>query len=364
MTQWMLVSRECLMIALFIIFRDLWVTSPAHHEYIIGICTSNSSFICALAGILDVRQHLANRCQSLTISVYHEYEGEYARACTDLVDYAAAYSRRNELPISTPVTAHSESGRPQILPGRHRYTQVFAIPSTRIATFIRDFVSRVTALEFVLIDCNATYGDWSTLMIDPKTTRKYPLSLIELRVAFAYTSPPPALLIDAPRSTFYPPRCQKDTPMDCWFDGVKKLVVRDANAYFVAFLTTACPLLERVESTADFCKEDVPVRMRGPLVFMRLPRTTAWPGVTGRDTIPRPDLEELWEAELQGLPSIPPSTVPVKTGKPFIPSETPSLRQVSTILKQLMSPYKRRKIISGASRSVSFGDAKDFDPRP
>ncbi|KAJ7019206.1 hypothetical protein C8F04DRAFT_1148432, partial [Mycena alexandri] len=67
MAQWTLASREWLILVLVIVFRDLWIISPAHYEYtIIDICNSNSSFICELAGISDVRQHIAKNCQSLT----------------------------------------------------------------------------------------------------------------------------------------------------------------------------------------------------------------------------------------------------------------------------------------------------------
>ncbi|KAJ7933031.1 hypothetical protein B0H13DRAFT_2307310 [Mycena leptocephala] len=100
-----------------------------------------------------------------------------------------------------------------------------------------------------------------------------------LHVTFAYTSPPPRLLLDAPRGTFYPPPWpHAEMPRRCRFDGVRRLVVRDANADFVAFLTTTCPRLERVESTAEFCLKDVPQSVsedvRAKLAFVRLPRTT------------------------------------------------------------------------------------------
>ncbi|KAJ7659977.1 hypothetical protein B0H17DRAFT_1095639 [Mycena rosella] len=122
----------------------------------------------------------------------------------------------------------------------------------------------------------------------------FPLSLIELHVTFAYTSPPPTLLLDAPRGTFYPPPWpQEEMPKCCRFDGVRRLVVRDANADFVASLTTACPRLERVESTAEFCVEDVPQGvskdLKAKLVFVRLPRTATWPDLTSSDTGPIPE---------------------------------------------------------------------------
>src|ERR1700761_8838389 len=76
MTQWMLVSRDWLKIVLSVVFRDLWITSSAHFEYIIDTCRYNSaSFICDIAGITSVPVHLAKMCRSLTISVYTGFEG-------------------------------------------------------------------------------------------------------------------------------------------------------------------------------------------------------------------------------------------------------------------------------------------------
>lgn len=66
--------------------------------------------------------------------------------------------------------------------------------------------------------------------------------------------------------------------------------MRDTNPDFVAFLTITCPRLERVESTAQFCAEDLPKflyeELKDKVVFVRLPRTTAWPGLTDGDTRP------------------------------------------------------------------------------
>ncbi|KAJ7929689.1 hypothetical protein B0H13DRAFT_2538677 [Mycena leptocephala] len=248
MANWMLVSRDWLKIILSVVFRDLWITSFAHIKYIVRICTSpNTSFICELAGITDVRQHLIQTCRSLTISVYHSYEGEYAAQCTDLIEYATTDSHRGCL-----------------LPGFLRYENpVYAIPCRSIAPFISDLTPRVTTLHFVLIDCAATFRPWDAfpghIVVPYKRTLVFPLSFIDLHVTFAYTSPPPMLLLNAPRGTFYPPPWPHgEMPRRCRFDGVRRLVVRDANADFVAFLTTTCPRLERVESTAEFCLEDVP----------------------------------------------------------------------------------------------------------
>ncbi|KAJ7762542.1 hypothetical protein B0H16DRAFT_1883996 [Mycena metata] len=147
MTQWMLVSREWLKIVLSIVFRDLWVTSRAHLLYIVDICDLNSSFICKLAGISDVALHLAKNCRSLTISAYHDRAAEYTRQCKELIEYATMEVRRGRM-----------------LPGVCRYeTQIFAIPVDIIATVIEYFTPRITALHFVLIDCNGVYNPWDSL---------------------------------------------------------------------------------------------------------------------------------------------------------------------------------------------------------
>ncbi|KAJ7601497.1 hypothetical protein DFH06DRAFT_1352727 [Mycena polygramma] len=276
MTKWMLASRDWLNIVVSVVFRNLWITSPVHLEYILHICRSNTSFVCRLAGIMDIHEHLAQTCRSLTISVYHIYEEEYAFQCTDLIEYATA-----------------DPHGVQLLPGAGRYrTQEYAIPSQRIAAVIRDFVPQITVLHFVLLDCTATYGAWTvTESFAHLCTEEYPLSLTELHVAFAYTSPPQAFLLDAPRGTFFPPPCEGEIAR-CWFNGIRKLVVWDANADFVAFMTTVCPRLERVESTAEFRVEDVPEKVpedvKDRLVFVRLPRTVTW-GLTGSDTEPIPE---------------------------------------------------------------------------
>ncbi|KAJ7613766.1 hypothetical protein DFH06DRAFT_1344522 [Mycena polygramma] len=291
MMRWMLVSRDWLKIVLSIVFRDLWIPSDAHCLYMIHVYRSNESFVCELSGITDPRQHLARTCRSLTISVYHCVEGEYADQCKDLIEYAT-----------------TDSHRDQLLPGYRRYqTQDYAIPSGHISIFIRRFTPHITALHFVLVDCNATYGAWETAESHPYfMTTEYPLSLTELHITFAYTSPPPALLLDAPRGTFFPPPFYRDMPMECCFDGIRRLVVWDANADFVAFMTTACPRLERVESTAAFRAEDVPENVpadvKARLVFMRLPRALSW-GITGHDAKP-----DRWSGASNGRPHIPSNT--------------------------------------------------------
>jgi hypothetical protein len=207
--------------------------------------------------------------------VYHPDEGEYASHCIDLIEYATPGSNRELL-----------------LPGSWRYRSPhYAIPTESLATVIRDFMPCITSLHFVLFDCTATYRCWN-VPLPPTfmTTDEFPPDLVELHVTFAYTASPPTLLLDAPRGTFFPPS-RYDMPPCFRFQGVRKLVVRDANADFVAFLTTVCPALESVESTAEFCVEDVPqyvpADVKARLVFVRLPRTATW-GLAGRDAIPRP----------------------------------------------------------------------------
>ncbi|KAJ6551782.1 hypothetical protein B0H19DRAFT_1378428 [Mycena capillaripes] len=277
MAQWMLVNHDWLKIVLSVVFCDLWITSYTHIEYIAQICKSNNSFVCEIAGIMDVRLHLAKTCRSLTISVYTTFEGEYATQCRELVEYAT-----------------TDPHRQRLLPGSFRYqAQRYCIPTRSISTVIRDYLPSVTTLHFVLVDCTATYGGWDTFVKIPYVMAEgYPLSLTELHVSFAYTSPPLALLLDAPRGTFFPPPSDSDLPVQCCFHGVRRLVVRDANADFVAFLTTACPRLETVASTAEFRAEDVPqdvpADVKDRLLFVRLLRTATW-GITGSDTMPHPE---------------------------------------------------------------------------
>ncbi|KAJ6476198.1 hypothetical protein C8R45DRAFT_1009188 [Mycena sanguinolenta] len=286
MTRWMLVSHGWLKIVLSVVFRDLWITSPAHIRYIIRMCRSNASFVCELAGITHIHWHLTRTCRSLIISVYHKYQADYVDQCTELIEYATTASHRDYL-LSDHLDGHE----------LHRY----AIPTRCIATFISKYTTRITTLHFVLVDCTATYSAWDTAepyLINPLSISGYPDCLIELHVTFAYTSAPPALLMNAPHGTFFPPPSLSDLPLQCRFDGVKRLVVRDANADFVAFLTTACPRLKTIESTAEFGREDVPEKVsaavRERLTFMRLPRTVNW-GLTGSlDALPllQPDPPE------------------------------------------------------------------------
>ncbi|KAJ7918463.1 hypothetical protein B0H13DRAFT_2321426 [Mycena leptocephala] len=216
------------------------------------------------------------------------YQGEYASQCTELIQYA---------------TTDSESCPPrfQLLRGLLRYqTQRYAIPTQSIATVIHGFTPHITTLHFVLIDCTATYGAWDTSATIPYLMiQEYPLSLTELHVTFAYTSPPPALLLDAPRGTIFPPLFAGDLP-------------------------SACPLLEQVESTAEFGAEDVPENVpedvRARLVFVCLARTAAW-GLAGcgGDTVPVPEpwpktIGE-WRLLSEKRPMAPPP-VPVKPEVP------------------------------------------------
>jgi hypothetical protein len=203
--------------------------------------------------------------------VYHRYEGEYASQCADLIEYATPGSNRRFL-----------------LPGSWAdRSPSYAIPTESLATVIRDFMPCITSLHFVLVDCTATYHCWD-MPLPPKFVAIDDY-IVELHVTFAYTAPPPTLLLDAPRGTFFPSWIFR-MPPQFLFQGVRKLVVRDANADFVAYLTTACPRLESVESTAEFCVEDVPqyvpADVKAGLVFVRLARTATW-GLTGKDVVPR-----------------------------------------------------------------------------
>ncbi|KAJ6544109.1 hypothetical protein B0H19DRAFT_1238643 [Mycena capillaripes] len=214
------------------LFRDLWITSRAYFDYIIRIRRWNSSFVCQLAGIRDIHRHLAKTCRSLTISVYTTSEGKYTSQCRDLIG-SSSVSSATARPMSPPSTLCLSTAS-RLVTGGHA-----PAPNAYV------------------------------------TTREYPLFLTELHVTFAYTSPPPALLLDAPRGTFFPPPSPHDLPPQCRFDEVRRLVVWDANPDFVAFLTTACPLLETIESTAQFSAEDA------RLVFVRLPRTETWGPIGG-----------------------------------------------------------------------------------
>ncbi|KAF7361187.1 hypothetical protein MSAN_01150600 [Mycena sanguinolenta] len=325
MTRWMLVSHDWLKIVLIVVFRDLWITSDAHFNYIFRICSfCASSFICGLAGITDPEGHFRRTCRCLTISVYHKFQGDYADECAQLTEYATADSPQARGRLFTKSHLH-----------QHRYQKyaAYAISSKNIASFIASYTPAITSLHFVLIDRTAIYRAWDTSYPFSSylwvLTDTYPASLVELHVTFAYTSPPPALLIDAPRGTFFPPPSRLDMPLECCFHGVRRLVVWDANADFVAFLTTACPQLQTIESTAEFTREDVPetvpAAVRDRLVFVCLPRTDDW-GLTGStDAVPLPQRDP--PAERPASPALPPS--------------------------------KREKTVSGAFSSTFCGDASD-----
>ncbi|KAF7373403.1 hypothetical protein MSAN_00549900 [Mycena sanguinolenta] len=290
MTRSMLVSHNWLKIVLSVVFRDLWITSDAHFHYIVHLCTFHpfeTSPICDLAGITHMQWYLTRTCRCLTVSVYHESQGDYADECAQLIEYTTTDSPRNQLFSNL-----------QLYRVRH---PKYAIPSKNIATFISMYTPAITTLHFVLIDCTATYRAWDMsyplLPLAPfsGSPKTYPAPLVELQVTFAYTTPPPALLMNAPRGTFFPPPSRLDLPWRCCFYGVQRLVVRDANADFVAFLTTVCPRLQKVESTVEFSTEDVPgmvsAAVRDRLEFVRLSRTVDW-GLTGStDALPLPKLD-------------------------------------------------------------------------
>ncbi|KAJ6476195.1 hypothetical protein C8R45DRAFT_1102465 [Mycena sanguinolenta] len=229
----------------------------------ITLCTSAPSTPSShppYAGIRDI-EHLTRTCRSLTVSVYHKFQHHYADECAQLIEHATTDSPRNQFFSSL-----------QLYRFRH---QRYAIPSKSIASFISVYTPAITTLHFVLVDCTATYREWDTsfpwipLPSYYPSTDRYPASLVELHVTFAYTSFPPALLVDAPRGTFFPPPSHLDLPRRCCFHGVQRLIGRDANADFVA--------------TEDVPKM-VPAAVRDRLEFVRLPRTVDW-GQYGCPTI-------------------------------------------------------------------------------
>ncbi|KAJ7843829.1 hypothetical protein B0H13DRAFT_2097350 [Mycena leptocephala] len=146
MTQWMLVNCDWLIIVISVVFRDLWIVTPAHMNYIhswLEPRSSRTTFIFQLAGIPDVQEHLCQMCRSLTISVYHTDPSWYASHCRQLLKYA------------------STTSSPERLVNRYD-NGAYAVPSTYVFAFARTFTPRATTLHFVLIDCNATYGEWDT----------------------------------------------------------------------------------------------------------------------------------------------------------------------------------------------------------
>ncbi|KAJ7019204.1 hypothetical protein C8F04DRAFT_1276526 [Mycena alexandri] len=206
-------------------------------------------------------------------------------------------------------TVISENAREIILRSELTVQTDASKPSLQEAQMTRSLPHEVPKSSFATLDEGDTPVTEATSQVSAKSRLRNILTIVtplqtrvqrrpshtrlsELHVAFAYTSPPPALLLDAPRRTFFHPPSLSDMPTECRFDVMKKLVAREANADFVAFLTTACPLLKRIESKADFCREDLPRSpfvyevVRDTLVSVRLPRTTSWPGVTNGDSIP------------------------------------------------------------------------------
>ncbi|KAJ7628357.1 hypothetical protein FB45DRAFT_1028453 [Roridomyces roridus] len=217
MTQWMLVSHEWLRIAVLVVFRNVWITSIPHMDYMSKIV--DASFICQLAGIDKPRKYIMENCRSLTISAFQRRQGEYAAQCAELEEF--------------------------------------------VATFIRDYVPFITSLHFVLVDCTPVYYNWQMPTVTPYLqTDQYPPQLADLHTTFAYTTPPPAILRDAPRGTFFPPRSQSDLPPLHNFVGVRRLVC--------------------IESTAEFGAEDLPShisqsdKMREQFVFRRLAPSVFW----------------------------------------------------------------------------------------
>ncbi|KAJ7608430.1 hypothetical protein FB45DRAFT_877285 [Roridomyces roridus] len=227
MNGWMLVNREWLSIVVRLFLRDIWATSES---IMLELFSSwpPARLSHRLAGITNLESYRGPNCRSLTISVYQQREGEYDRQCSDMADYAA-----NESDCISLQWWHREP--------------YFGISLKEVATVIRDCIPNITSLHFVLVDCVPT-SFWYWDMPDklwPNLAAKYPDSLTDLYITFAYTSPPPPLLVDAARGTFFPPRRSSDLPRLFFkFNSIKRLVVREGNADFVAFFTTLCPQLE------------------------------------------------------------------------------------------------------------------------
>ncbi|KAJ7628356.1 hypothetical protein FB45DRAFT_1028452 [Roridomyces roridus] len=213
MTQWMLVSHEWLRIVVPIVSRNVWIISIPHDmHYICGITNMTESCIYQLAGISNVREYFQEICRSVTIVVYQGIQAEYLAQCAELEEYARNPECTLLIKDSLPVT--------QRLP-------MFPLGPRFVASFIRDYTPNIKSLHFILVDCTPVYHHWAMSMVTPYLrTDQYPETLTDLGISFAYTSPPPALLRDAPRGTFFPPRSPGDIPPLHNFAGIKCLVVR------------------------------------------------------------------------------------------------------------------------------------------
>ncbi|KAJ7608420.1 hypothetical protein FB45DRAFT_877277 [Roridomyces roridus] len=274
MTSWMLVSREWLSIVVPIFLRDVWATSQSLMFHLFVNCRSpgGPGLAYRLAGITDVQQYLAQNCRSLTVSIYQRHRGEYNRQCTELAQYVSD-------PIREMVVARWWNER----------APYCSIPLGKIRTVINDWLPKITSLHFVLVDCLPTLWYWN---MEPGFVaffeREYPDCLVDLHITFAYTSPPPPLLLGIPRGTYFPPRLSWDLPHFFDFTTVKRLVVREATADFIAFLTIKCPKLECIESTAEFGVQDLPpevaAKVGDRMVFRRIAPTAEW-GITGSDIL-------------------------------------------------------------------------------
>ncbi|KAJ7612535.1 hypothetical protein FB45DRAFT_1036758 [Roridomyces roridus] len=259
MTRWMMVSREWLSIVVPIFLRDVWATNLCVMFHIEDATSRDYPGIAyKLAGIPDVRKYLSQNCRSLTVSVYQRRTGEYDRQCTELAE-----------------------------------EPYYGIPLNMPRNAIMDWLPNITSLHFLLVDCLPTYWFWdmeydiNVELDELKRQRNWSVlerlqrfnsdRITDVHFTFAYTSPPPPALISAP----FPK-----------FDVVKRLVVREANADFVAFLATKFPQLECIESTAAFGAQDLPPkvadRVGDRMVFRRLAPTTEW-GITGSDLNVPPD---------------------------------------------------------------------------
>ncbi|KAJ7628503.1 hypothetical protein FB45DRAFT_1028590 [Roridomyces roridus] len=329
MTSWMLVSREWLSIVIPIFLCDVWATSPSLMFHLFDNCRS-TGLAFRLAGITDVKQYLAQNCRSLTVSIYQRRTDEYDRQCAELADYVADPTRK------------------YIVAGLWTLRAPFyGIPPGKIRAVINDRMPNITSLHFVFVDCLPTFWYWDMehdFQVHNIWEEQYPDCLSDVYITFAYTCPPPPLLVGAPRGTYFPPRNSFNLPRFLDFTSVKRLVVREATADFIAFLATKCPQLECIESTAQFGAEDLPpdvaARVGDRMVFRRLAPTTDWgikgsdiPGVqplisSARKADPPPPVskEEPPPAPKQDPPPVPKEHPPVpEASPPLIPKADPPL---------------------------------------
>ncbi|KAJ7608329.1 hypothetical protein FB45DRAFT_1039670 [Roridomyces roridus] len=347
MTCWMLVSREWLSIIVPIFLGDVWVTSQSLLVHLIESCRS-PGLAYTLAGITDVKQYLAQNCRSLTVSAYQRRTGEYTIQCTELAEYVADPTRMTVL---------------HRWPSTHREPYC-GIPLEKLRNVIFDWMPNVTSIHFVLVDCLPTYWYWDAPCDSfAHARRTWSMDafkedcVTEVHFTFACTSSPPSALVSAARNTFtlhatgwiYQPvisdrigsaEAPRQTPLPRR-SGNAVLVVRDANADFIAFLTTEFPELECIESTAQFGAQDLPPevteRVGDRMAFKRLAPTTNW-GIVGSDLKVRPKEERPVPATATAtdpapVPKVDPSLAPKADASTSPKSDAPAAPHVELPIK-------------------------------